>query len=124
MKREEFRKKFDDPEYQLIPKMEQAAINNAVINEDLIRQQSIAMEECCEFAQAISKFVRNKGNWYDALQEMADVMIVVEQQRIALGISDDALEKAISIKMDRIKNGEVNGYERQGCQLAPPFFCF
>lgn len=103
MKTEEFTKKLHDPNYPMMPKMERMMLDKAAIDEDIQRQRFIGMEECAELSKEISKFARDKGCLEDLIQEIADVLIVIDQQKIMHNINDDTIEKAISIKMNQIK---------------------
>lgn len=60
----------------------------------------IAMEELSELQKEISKELRGKGDKINVLEELADVQYVKK----ILGISDEDIEKAISVKIDRLSS--------------------
>ena len=67
-------------------------------------QSTIAMEECAELIQAISKAIRyqndNVSN-YHLTEEIGDVLICIEQLKVMYGITDDAIQTWINLKQDR-----------------------
>lgn len=79
------------------------------------KQQSlIAMEECSELCQAISKCIRyydsrnynNKGNdkHIDNLaEEMADVLIMIEQLKEIYNVNEQDIQEWINKKEERLK---------------------
>lgn len=71
-------------------------------------QFGIHMEECSELIQAISKVNRAWNDWDklqkvqdDVLEEIADVLICIEQLQEILNISDDDIESMIEYKTYR-----------------------
>lgn len=62
----------------------------------------IAMEELSELQKEISKELRGKGDKVNVLEELADVQIVIYYVKKILGISNEDIEKAISVKIDRL----------------------
>lgn len=77
-----------------------------------IKQQSmIAMEECAELIQAISKCLRSKEMIptevrEHLIEEMADVMICLEQLKVIFHINEEELKCWIEAKENRLKNRE------------------
>lgn len=65
----------------------------------------IDMEEMAELAQEISKCLRKKGinDYYSLIEEMADVRICLYHLQTLYNISDEELNKAINVKMDRME---------------------
>ena len=69
----------------------------------------IAMEECAELIQEISKTMRRRekrfdvwmSTWHGLLEEMADVYICLRYLRYIFHISDALVEDAIDIKLRR-----------------------
>lgn len=61
----------------------------------------VAMEEMAELTQLVSKYLRNSLDRYDMLQEMADVSMQLEYLKLIAGISDEELNAAINVKLDR-----------------------
>ena len=71
-------------------------------------QAMVHMEECAELIQAVSKMrrVRNSGKddgeaYDNMVEEMADVLICLEQLRLMYGIPDHAIQDMIYRKCAR-----------------------
>lgn len=64
----------------------------------------IVMEELAELSQATSKQLRNKGDYYNLIEEMADVIICLQLLKDNYNISKEDLIKSINTKIDRIDN--------------------
>lgn len=73
---------------------------------------TIAMEECAELCQAISKCVRMKmknkdavvagsNEWYDLLEEMADITICMEYLKQVFDITPQNYTSAVKVKLER-----------------------
>ena len=58
-------------------------------------------EECGEFIVALSKLANGDGTQADVLEEMADVMVMLEQIRYFLGIRSSELHKTMDAKVCR-----------------------
>ena len=65
-------------------------------------QQVIAMEEMAELQKEISKYLRGHGNKEALTEEMADVLIMIEQLKLIHNISEDDLEEEIIFKLIRM----------------------
>lgn len=110
MKREEFIEKFNkirDPisEDQIIEAINKCA--DANLFDGFSRgyeQLIIVMEELAELAQEVSKKLRGKGDYYNLLQELADVYICIKTIQEICGVDDDSLQKALTVKIDRMKD--------------------
>ena len=61
----------------------------------------IAMEEFAECQQEVSKVLRDKGDLANLLQETADAYISIRYIQLICKISDEDLNKAINVKIDR-----------------------
>lgn len=66
------------------------------------RNLIICMEEMSELIKEISKHLRDKGDKYDLLQELADVQLAIYYIQNICEISSEDLHKAMSIKMKRV----------------------
>ena len=82
-------------------------INRSVSKADSVnprghRNLIIVMEELAELAQEVSKKLRGKANYYELLEEMADVQLGLYYLQNICGISDKDLQKAIDIKAKRL----------------------
>lgn len=62
----------------------------------------IAMEELAELAQEISKMLRGKGDINGLLEEVADVETMVYYLKEIFKITDDDIQKALSVKLNRL----------------------
>ncbi|MBR4315184.1 MAG: hypothetical protein IKP66_09770 [Lachnospiraceae bacterium] len=63
----------------------------------------ITMEEFAELQQQVSKFIRGKDNHYELLEEVADAYLCLEYIKGICGITDEEVNKAINVKLDRQK---------------------
>lgn len=63
----------------------------------------ISMEECAELQQALSKFLRGKGDIINLTEECADVLLSIYYIKQLYGVTDDDINKAINVKIDRIE---------------------
>lgn len=61
----------------------------------------ICMEEAAELSQAISKFYRNKPDRLNLIEEMGDMIICIESLKQLYGVTEEEINKAINIKIDR-----------------------
>ena len=68
------------------------------------RNLIITMEELSELSQEVSKQLRVDGDYFKLLQELADVQLGLYYIQQICNISDDALHKAINVKMRRVEN--------------------
>jgi len=69
------------------------------------RNLIIVMEELSELSKEISKQLRDKGDQYNILEELADVQLSIYYVQEICGVNNDDLHKAMNIKMRRL--GEV-----------------
>ena len=68
------------------------------------QETTIAMEECSELIQAISKCKRYgcMDNYRDNLiEEIADVLFVIDELKLIYNISDEAISEIKQYKIDR-----------------------
>ena len=63
----------------------------------------VAMEEFAELQQQISKYLREEGDYYGMLEEMADAYLCLDNLKRIFGITDDEIWKAIDVKLSREK---------------------
>lgn len=64
----------------------------------------IVMEELAELQQQLSKFLRGKGDHIGLVEECADVIIGLDYVKHICNITDEEINKAINVKIDRFKN--------------------
>lgn len=67
------------------------------------RELVIIMEELSELIQQVSKTYRHEEDPMHLLEEVADVYICLEQLRMVANITPDALDAAMLVKLNRIK---------------------
>lgn len=70
---------------------------------DININKMICIEELSELTKEISKQERGTGNYFDLVQEMADVKNILASLQIIYDISDDELDAAQTIKMQRLE---------------------
>ena len=59
------------------------------------------IEECGEFIVALSKLANDEGSRKDVLEEMADVMVMLQQMQYFLCINPSELHKTMETKVKR-----------------------
>ena len=64
-------------------------------------QQVVAMEELAELQKELSKMIRGKGSIINLVEEIADVLIMIDQLKIIHEISDQEIEDEINFKLLR-----------------------
>lgn len=62
----------------------------------------IVMEELAELTQEISKTLRGKGDYIGLVEELSDVALGIIYVQQVVGISDEILQKAMSVKIARV----------------------
>lgn len=77
----------------------------AVVNKYGNAQFGIAMEECAELIQAVSKHSRYNCNETRAnlIEEISDVLLCIEQLKIMAKITPEEIQKCIDTKWERTK---------------------
>lgn len=91
--------------------MRQKLIEKVIDKNGITNQLFIAVEECAELQQAISKCYRNKELIptevrENLIEEMADVQICLEQLQVIFHISDTEILCWKEAKENRLKNRE------------------
>jgi NTP pyrophosphatase (non-canonical NTP hydrolase) len=61
----------------------------------------VAMEECSEVIQELSKFVRGSGNKRHLSEEIADVLITLKEVCMMYDLKDEDIQNAIIYKQFR-----------------------
>ena len=97
------------------------------INKDLLQkvidkygttlQTTVAMEELAELIKEISKVIRGNKNADGMIEEIADVLIMIEQLKLMYNISDEEIQSEINDKLYRMewrlrKENESNSNNR------------
>ena len=62
----------------------------------------IVTEELSELTKEVTKTLRDKGNPEDLLQEVADVALCIRYLKEICNISDESINKAINVKINRL----------------------
>ena len=70
------------------------------------RNLIIVMEELSELQQQLSKYLRGKEDHLGLVEEVADVLMALNYVKHVCNISDDEINKAINVKLDRLKDTE------------------
>lgn len=78
-------------------------LSKTIVKNGIKLQSVIAMEECSELIKEISKFIRGKGNKDNLIEEMADVLIVIDQLKLMYNISSAEIEEMVHFKTMRLK---------------------
>lgn len=91
--------------------MDKELVKKIIHKHGTVTQSMIAMEECSELIQAISKCLRSKEmipteTREHLIEEMADVMICLEQLMVMYSITDEELISWIERKELRLKKRE------------------
>lgn len=97
-------------------------INKVYIGQYGIEMQSlVAVEELSELQKAITKLIRYpekstksleyKGLRSNLVEEMADVLIVMDQMKYYYGISDDEINDIIQAKQERMMKNYREGLQ-------------
>lgn len=91
--------------------MDKELVKKIIHKHGTVAQSMIAMEECSELIQAISKCMRSKEmipieTREHLIEEMADVMICLEQLMVMYSITDEELISWIERKELRLKKRE------------------
>ena len=68
------------------------------------RNLIIVMEELAELAKEIAKELRGKGDKISLTEELADVQLGIYYVQEIVGVDDETLAKAMSVKMDRLSS--------------------
>lgn len=77
-----------------------------------IPQVLMVVEEMAELQKELVKNInRNKDNVDKITEELADVLIVLEQLKIIYGISEETLEKIAAEKINKLKENLKNWRE-------------
>lgn len=112
MERELFTKLFNeasaDVDEEILHREELRVIDDDVvyIGKGGTRNLIIVMEELAELQQQLSKVLRGKGDHIGLIEELADVQMGLDYVKHICNISDDEVNKAINVKLDRLKMTE------------------
>lgn len=87
--------------------MDRVKLDKLIKKNGIKNQSMIAMEECAELTQAISKCIRSKElipirERMNLIEEMADVMICIQQLQIMYHVTDEELHAMKQYKEKRL----------------------
>lgn len=69
----------------------------------------VAIEELSELQKEFCKFLRNKGNKNNLIEEIADVEIMLEQMKMYFNINEKDVDQIKQQKIERTKERLLNG---------------
>lgn len=112
MKREEFEEgikfveEIKSPSVEELMKLEDAYIARYGISRERYKEQQkfVSVEEMSELTKEIMKSFRGDTDRIAILEEMADVEIMLRNLLWVYDISEDELNRAITIKLNRYQN--------------------
>ena len=87
--------------------MNRTKLRKILDSSDIVTQMVVAIEELLELQKELTKYIRffrSKGGDYyigNLIEEMADVLIIVEQIKLFFGIMDMEIEVRAEEKIDR-----------------------
>ena len=85
--------------------LKQKVILQGAINIYGIHKQSIvAIEEMSELTKEITKSLREEMRSEHMVEEIADVLIMVEQVKMMYEVSDDEIQRNIDYKINRLND--------------------
>ena len=99
-----FKEKFNKANTNFDKDRFESITNKSLLVDGEQESMIIVMEELAELSQATSKQLRNKGDYYNLIEEMADVVICLQFLKDNYNISKEDLIKSINTKIDRIDN--------------------
>lgn len=67
------------------------------------KQVFVAIEELSELQKELCKYLRDKGDIGNMVEEIADVSIMVEQMMVYFGIEPSKVEFVMTKKLERTK---------------------
>ena len=71
-------------------------------------QKIVAMEELSELIKEISKDLRGQGKIENILEEMADVIVMLEQLKVMYGLTIYDIQEAVDKKLERLEKRLAN----------------
>lgn len=87
--------------------MNRTKLRKILDSSDIVTQMVVAIEELSELQKELTKYIRffrgKGGDYYigNLIEEMADVLIMVEQIKLFFGIMDMEIEVRAEEKIDR-----------------------
>ena len=76
-------------------------IQESIKSESSQKKSIIIMEELAELIQQISKQLRMEGDYFQLLEEIADVHICLDMLSLIYFIKNESVERAIDVKLRR-----------------------
>lgn len=84
-------------------KFDTTILTQAIIHYEKCSQYFMVLEELSELQKAVCKGVRGEDCTDDIKEEIADVLIMIEQLKIMEGISSNEVQEIIDYKTSRLK---------------------
>lgn len=82
-------------------KEQKAILNKAIVHYGAMLQCVVAIEEMAELQKEISKGLRNRPDTIHMAEEIADVLIMIEQLKLIWAITDTEVKEWIDKKLLR-----------------------
>ena len=83
--------------------MDKKILSKAIIKNGILGQSMVAVEELAELQKEISKATRGFHNQSALTEEIADVLIMIEQLKMIYNISDDDIKLWMDFKIQRLE---------------------
>lgn len=77
-------------------------LERAILTYGVDAQKVMIFEEIAELQKEICKDMRGANNREAIIEETADLLIMIEQLKMMLHITDEELEKVIEFKLNRL----------------------
>ena len=74
----------------------------------------VVNEEFAECQQQVSKYLRGECDWFHLIEEVADVWLSIRYIQRICNISDEVLNRAINVKIDRQEKRNEREAENDG----------
>lgn len=83
--------------------MDKSILAKAIVKNGILPQSMIAVEELSELQKEISKATRGFENKSALTEEIADVLIMIEQVKMIYNLSDKEIQQQIDHKINRLE---------------------
>lgn len=83
--------------------MNKSILAKAIVKNGILPQSMIAVEELAELQKEISKATRGFENKSELTEEIADVLIMIEQVKMIYNLSDADIQQQIDYKINRLE---------------------
>lgn len=107
-------------------KMDEQILQSAINTYGSRSQHDMLLEEISELQKEICKNYRNVNNEPQIMEEMADVLIMIEQVKMMHKIKNEDIQKVIDFKLARLNkrvNEEIEKRHEVYCDLERGYGC-